>query len=97
MTVLRMALTDYLGVRRALGYKLERDEKFLSQFIEYLECSGATTVTAESAVTWATMPKDASPGWWSARLTSIRGFATYLQTIDPSTEVPPALPGRGIG
>ena len=91
---LRTALTDYLGVRRALGYKLERDEKFLEQFIDHLERSGATTVTADSAVAWATLPSDVSPGWWSTRLTPIRGFASYLQTVDPATEVPPSLPGR---
>ena len=62
MSVLRTALTDYLGVRRALGYKLERDGKFLEQFIDHLECSGAATVTADSAVAWATMPRDVSAG-----------------------------------
>ena len=32
MSPLRQALIDYLAVRRALGYKLERAEKLLGQF-----------------------------------------------------------------
>ena len=37
MNPLRKALIDYLGIRRALGYKLQRDEKLLTQFLAYLE------------------------------------------------------------
>ena len=94
MSELRQALADYLRVRRALGYKLADDERFLEQFIGYLEQAGETTVRAELALTWATSPDGASPGWWSRRLSVIRGFAAFLQTIDPEAEVPPPLPGR---
>ncbi len=31
-----------------------------------------------------------SPNHWAARLAVARGFARYLQTIDPATEIPPA-------
>ena len=30
------------------------------------------------------------PSWWASRLTLVRGFATYLHTIDPATQVPSA-------
>ena len=30
-----------------------------------------------------------SPRHWAARLAIARGFAAYIQTIDPATEVPP--------
>jgi integrase len=92
MSPLRSALADYLQVRRSLGYKLRTEERYLDQFISRLERAGQTTVTVEAAVAWATMP-DANPAWWSQRLTAIRGFASYLKTIDASTEVPPPLPG----
>ena len=47
------------------------------------------------ALAWATLPAGASPGWLRMRITVVRGFATYLATLDPSAEVPPAslLPG----
>lgn len=94
MSAMRLALGDYLQIRRALGYKLERDEQFLEQFIDYSERAGETTVRAELARAWATLPRNASPTWWSTRLTPIRGFAAYLRTIDPRTEIPPPLPGH---
>jgi integrase len=93
---LRRALDDYLQVRRALGYRLERHEKLLTQFLAYLDDVGATTVTVTDAVTWARLPESADPSWWAQRLSVVRGFAAYLQTLDPTAQVPPRdlLPAR---
>ena len=49
MTTLQTALDEYLQVRRALGYKLKDDERLLRQFVEHVESSEKTTVTAEGA------------------------------------------------
>jgi integrase len=89
MSMLRGALSDYLQLRRALGYKLTGDGKLLAQFLAYLEEQGADTVTTERALEWATLPAGASRGWWAYRLSVVRGFAGYLRTIDPACEVPP--------
>ena len=48
---------------------------------------------------WARLPVDARPHRWRQRLGIVRGFARYLATIDPASEIPskdllPAL-GRG--
>jgi integrase len=96
MSPLRQSLADYLTVRRALGYKLERAELFLGQFITYLEKLGEKRVTIKSALAWATLPEDADPYWHSKRLSIVRVFSRHLRTIDPTTEVPPAdlLPSR---
>lgn len=96
MSPLEAALADYLALRRSLGYKLERAEKLLGQFIAFLEEHGAQTITTERALAWARLPAGASPSWLSYRLGAVRGFASYLQTIDPACEVPPAelLPDR---
>jgi integrase/recombinase XerD len=95
VTGLREALAGYLDLRRGLGFKLERDAKLLDQFIAYLEQREASTVTVADALAWATLPAGASPGWLRMRITVVRGFAAYLATLDPVTEVPPAslLPG----
>ena len=90
MTPLRRALADYLAIRRALGYRLARAEKLLAQFLAYLEDRGETRLRTETALAWATLPTGTTPGWWASRLTLVRGFATYLHTIDPATQVPPA-------
>jgi integrase/recombinase XerD len=95
VTGLRLALAGYLDLRRGLGFKLDRDEKLLEQFITYLEERGIGTVTVAGALAWATLPAGGSPGWLRMRMTVVRGFAAYLATLDPSSEVPPAslLPG----
>lgn len=89
MSPLRQALTDYLAVRRSLGYRLARPEKLLRQFIAYLEGAGAPTITTESALAWATLP-GGDPNWHAHRLSVVRGFAAYLNSIDKAAEVPPA-------
>jgi len=55
MSALRDVAEDYLRMRRALGYKLEIQGLLLNGFISYLEQAGATTVTIENAVAWATL------------------------------------------
>jgi len=80
MTPLRQALDDYLTMRRGLGYKLERAEKLLAQFLAYLDEVGADNVTVEHALAWARLPADSDPSWWSHRLSVVRGFAAYLYT-----------------
>jgi site-specific recombinase XerD len=89
MTDLATAMQDYLAVRRALGHKLKGAERLLGQFLDYYGQSGASRLTIELAVAWATLPEDASPVWLAQRLSVVRGFASWLQTLEPDTEVPP--------
>jgi integrase len=89
MIALGPALNDYLTMRRALGYKLQRAEKLLAQFIMFVEASGSRRITIDLALAWATLPAQGAMDWWSGRLTVVRGFATYLHTLDPAIEVPP--------
>jgi len=92
MTALRQALADYLAVRRVLGYRLVRTEKFLT----YVEQHGEDHLTTGTALAWATLPPDADRSWAAARLSVVRRFAAHLRGNDPATEVPPVdlLPGR---
>jgi integrase/recombinase XerD len=85
---LRPHMEDYLRLRRALGYKLERAGRILPQLVDYLEDSGAPVLSAELAISFARRC-DATPNHWAQRLAIVRGFARYLKTIDPATEVPP--------
>jgi integrase len=90
MSSLQQHVDDYLRLRRGLGFKLERHGQILPQLAAYLEAAGASTVTRELAIAWARLPAGAHPRHWAARLAIARGFAAYLQTIDPATEIPPA-------
>jgi integrase/recombinase XerD len=89
MSALTGHVTDYLAMRRALGCKLERAGQLLPQLVGYLEARGAPTITAELAIARARLPEHATPDHWAQRLAVARGFACYLKTIDPATEVPP--------
>lgn len=90
MRRLQEHVDDYLRMRRALGFKLERHGRLLPQLVAYLEAAGASTITRELAIAWARLPAGAQPSHWAARLAVARGFAAYLKTIEPATEVPPA-------
>jgi integrase/recombinase XerD len=72
VSTITAAADDYLRVRRALGYKLERQGRQLLQFIAYLDA-----VTIEHAIGWATLPAGATGGYWSDRLSVVRQFARY--------------------
>lgn len=88
----RAVVTDYLAIRRAMGYKLFYQGQMLAQFAAYLDAVGAEHLTIEHAVRWAKQPPDGARSWWAVRLSTIRAFARYLAALDPGTEiVPPGL------
>jgi integrase/recombinase XerD len=91
MSALRQHVTDYLAMRRSLGFKLTFPGQVLPHFADYLDAAGASTVTTELAITWASLPHGTvQPIMLAHRLGAVRGFARWLATIDPTTEVPPA-------
>lgn len=88
MSPLHDALADYLQIRRALGYKLERAGKLLPQYLDYLDDRGQRLVTIGNALAWATLPAG-DANWWAFRMSVVRGFASYLHALDPVHQVPP--------
>lgn len=89
MNPLDQALDDYLSLRRSLGFKLERHGRLLPSLVGHLTSAGAATLTTQLALDWATA-LEGKPDEWAIRLSIARGFARYLQSLDPATEVPPA-------
>jgi integrase len=96
MSGLSEAVERYLSMRRRLGFKLVYDGHALVDFAAFCEQHGASTITTQLAVRWATLPQDALASHWARRLTIVRGFAKYRSATDPETEVPPLglLPHR---
>lgn len=89
MTGLSGHLDSYLQVRRAVGFKLDRPELLLIEFIDYLETRRLGIVTVDAAIGWAGLPPNSLSNWHSYRLSVVRGFARYLHVIDPAHQVPP--------
>jgi len=87
VTGLDQAVDEYLAVRRALGFKLEKAEVFLRDFVRYLDQQGEQQITTRTAVTWAVLPGGSQSRHY-ARLAAVRLFAGYLHAVDPSVEIP---------
>jgi integrase len=96
MSKLREAATQYLRLRRQLGYQLRGVERVLQSFVDFAEQQGACHVTTDLALRWAQQPAGVQPASWAFRLRVVRRFAIWLSASDRRTQVPPAglLPGR---
>jgi integrase/recombinase XerD len=89
MSGLRARAGEYLAMRRALGFKLATQGAHLMSFVSFCEEHGATTVTTDLAVHWATSTASRHEAYQARRLDSVRIFARHLQALDPAAEVPP--------
>ena len=96
MSTLAEHATNYLTVRRALGFKLVGEGRLLAEFVACAEAAGQRTIITKFALQWAKRPASGSPNYLSRRLRAVRGFARYLHALDPACEVPPIelLPAR---
>ncbi len=88
MTDVLRAVGNYLELRRALGFHLEREGRVLPDFARYMTRSRRSHVTTAAAVAWSTQ-RNGSYQSGARRLAMVRIFCRYLKTIDPRTEVPP--------
>ena len=90
MSAITCHVEDYLAMRRSLGFKLVFAGHVLPQLAAFVDAAGASTLSVELAVAWASLPQGSvQPISLAHRLGAARGFARYLRTIDPATQVPP--------
>ena len=89
MNTLGHALTEYLKLRRAFGYKLERIETRLRRFISFLDEKRTSRITTALALQFATEQSQRTQATRIGYLCAVRGFAQYLASIDSMVEVPP--------
>ena len=90
MNKLHKAVCDYLSLRRAVGYRLEREGSWLPDFVSFLERSGSEFITTKLALEWATRSPRASTESKAKCLAMVRGLAKYVRADDPRTEIPAA-------
>ena len=90
MSKLHKAVRDYLSLRRAVGYGLEREGSWLPDFVSFLEQHGSQFITTKLALEWATQSPRASTNSQAGRLAMVRGLAKYVRADDPRTEIPAA-------
>lgn len=94
---LRASAEEYLGWRRAMGYRLSRHDTLIGQFLDDLAHQQENRISVEHALGWACLPRGARPRWHTARLATIRGFAAHVHAhCAQAAELIPAglLPSR---
>jgi integrase/recombinase XerD len=88
MSDLHRAASEYLAIRRTLGFKLEKHTRLLASFVAFLENAEAPFITSDLALAWAS-DCEGSSAWRRQRLSTVRGFAKHMASVDPRTQVPP--------
>lgn len=90
MKSLQTSVRDYLAMRRALGFKLERCESHLLNFVKFMRRHRTRRITGKWIVRWVRENSSTDPSYQGLRFGAVRSFAIYHSTVDPRTEVPPA-------
>lgn len=80
-------LSEYLSMRRGLGFKLKSDGRGLSSFVSFLEKNEVEYITARVAADWC-LGGSVQQITKARRLCYVRGFAQFLKATDPRTEIP---------
>ena len=90
MKTLRESVSDYLVMRRSMGYKVEGLTKLLSSFVAYSEARGVERVQKEIALEWASskMKVEVTDALIARRMDAVRIFARHQHALDPTTEIP---------
>jgi integrase len=89
--VLTHAVTTYLAVRRATGFALTTDGRWLKSFAAFVEARAQSYVSSELAIEWARL--SATVQERARRLETVIRFARYLRAEDEHHEVPPRIFG----
>ena len=77
-------------MRRALGFKLQRYEAWLMDFVAFMKQHQARRITSQWILRWVRENPSINPGYQGLRFGTVRAFAIHHSTIDDRTEIPPA-------
>ena len=88
-------VSDYVAMRRGLGYRSRVQERALRAFARHLDRAGHRgPIPLETSLDWASATASPDPCNPARRLGMVRGFLRHLSAIDGETEVPaPGLLG----
>jgi len=84
-------LESYLSVRRACGFELKTQERFLRSFTSYSDSKGKGHICSEVAIEWAGLAPSVYQR--AKRLSYVIQLARYARVEDQSHELPPAVFG----
>jgi len=85
--ILNDAVESYLTIRRAAGFQLQDDARYLTDFARFATARGGTHVVAETAIAWAAqVPSEPQR---ATRLQAVVRFAHFSHAADRQHELPP--------
>jgi len=88
--VLMARLDEYLALRHGQGYALAVQETLLRSFVRFAgRVDHRGPLSVDLAVRWTKTSPSCDPEYLATRLSIVRGFARYLATTQPGTEIPP--------
>jgi integrase/recombinase XerD len=87
MLKLQEGIDAYLAVRRAVGFRLEDEERLLRSFEQWASARGETHVHTQTVMSWAA--SKGSPWRREKKLRAIATFARHASAEDPRHQVPP--------
>lgn len=82
-------IEQYLLIRRAQGSKVVEVARTLACFRDFVSSTAVSEVTVAVAVEFATAKEGLSDRTIALRLSAVRGFCRWAQSVDPAIEVPP--------
>lgn len=90
------SLDAYLRLRRGLGAVMRAPEATLRHFVAFAEAEGASVITTDLALRFATERASTSLSWRAKMLGDVRRFAVFCSVTDSRIEIPPRsiLPER---
>lgn len=89
MITLSQRLTEYLSLRRSLGFDLMFEERVLRVFTAFADRETTDHITVDLFLRWKAAYGHANNSTWGHRLGMVRCFAMWLKSHDERTEVPP--------
>lgn len=95
MLSLTQLATDYLTIRRSLGASLDKNERYITSYIDYAAEHGLATITTDSTTAWANQP-GGDPGYLAARYNAVEIFSRWAHCLDARHDsLPPQSHPRG--
>lgn len=82
-------MREYIAERRAFGFQLKDEERYLLKFAKFVDGRNITLIKPEHFLDWKKVYGKANLQTWKARLSVYRGFIAWLLEYEPDTKVPP--------
>lgn len=90
MNKLSKSISEYIAMRRRLGYKLKDAAHVLHRLAIFMSKKNKSTIKTRLVLDFIAQENSCCKKWIAEKIGFIRHFAIYQHAVDPKTEIPPA-------